>query len=267
MKSKNLLCSLIIVACAHQYIQAQDRVFAQTYQTNVLPSGIKELEYWSTLRSGRTNFYNAIDQRLELELGLGGKLQTAFYLNIKSESFSVIEGIEKTTTVGFSNEWKYKMTDPVANRVGSALYFEVGFDGEEIEFEGKIILDKKFGNNLVAFNGVSEYEIGYHVVNGVTTTSSESPFEFDFAYLHFLNNHIGIGLEARNHNEVSEDEGWENSVWYAGPTFHFNGANWFINLNVQPQLFNARKEEGSTQNLELNTHEKLNARVLISFNF
>jgi len=267
MNIRSILFSIILLSGAQNYVQAQDRVFARTYQTNVLPLGVKELEYWSTLRSGREHFYNALDQRLELELGLGKNLQTAFYLNLKTKSFSVINGIEKTTETGFSNEWKYKMSDPVANKVGSALYAEIGFDGDEIELEGKVILDKKFGNNLVAFNGVIEYEIGYNVEDNVTSTETETPFEFDFAYLHFLGSHAGIGLEVRNHNEVSEDEGWENSVWYAGPTFHFNGTNWFINLNVQPQLFNARKEEGSTENLELNAHEKIEARVLLSFSF
>ena len=155
----------------------------------------------------------------------------------------------------------------MANKIGSGLYAEIGFDGQELELEGKILLDKKIGKNLLAFNGVGEYEIKYDVVGGETETATETPFELNFAWMHFCGSHAGIGLEVRNHNEVSEDEGWENSVWYAGPTFHFNGSNWFINLNVMPQLFNAKKEAGSTENLELTAHEKVEARVLLSFAF
>jgi hypothetical protein len=85
--------------------------------------------------------------------------------------------------------------------------------------------------------------------------------------MHFVKNHFGIGLEARNHNEAGKEHGWENSAWYAGPVFHFNGNQWFVNLGIQPQLFNARKEKGSNETLELTAHEKVQARLLVSFGF
>lgn len=264
MKKIRPLLVLVLLSLG-QNVFSQDRVFTYTYQSDVLPSGVKELEYWTTLRSGRNEFYNRIDQRFEFELGLGKKIQTAFYLNLTHVFESVYNGITSSVETGFSNEWKFKLSDPVANKIGSGLYAEIGFNGEELELEGKIILDKKFGNNLVAFNGVGEYEMKFEVVNGETESEIETPFELDFAYMHFLGSHTGIGLEIRNHNEVAEDEGWESSVWYAGPTFHFNGNNWFINLNVMPQLFNAKRTEGSTEKLELYAHEKVQARLLLSF--
>ena len=265
--SKNYILFILVLLGASQNSFSQDRVFTYTYQTNVLPAGVKELEYWSTLKSGRKEFYNAIDQRFELELGLGGKVQTAFYFNVSSVKIGTANGIVGSTETGFSNEWKFKLTDPVVNKIGSGLYAEIGFNGDELELEGKIILDKKFGNNLIAFNGVGEYEVEFEAENGETETNVETPFELDFAYMHFLGSHTGIGIEVRNHNEVSQHKGWENSVWYAGPTVHFNGDGWFINLNCMPQLFNAKKEAGTSENLELNTHEKVQARLLVSFSF
>ncbi len=263
----NRLSILLLAAIAlFQTSVAQDRVFTYTYQTNVLSKGVKELEYWSTVRSGRKEFYNAIDQRFELELGLGKNVQTAFYFNANHSVSKGADGLVSNTETGFSNEWKIKLSDPVANKIGTGLYGEIGFNGEELEIEAKILLDKKFGNNLVAFNAVGEYEIEYEYEADENELEAEveTPFELDFAYMHFMGSHMGVGLEARNHNEVSE-KGWENSVWYAGPTLHFNGANWFINVNAMPQLFNARTTEGTTEKLELNNHEKLEARVLLSF--
>ena len=265
--SKIFRLTLFAMLSFNQVSFSQDRVFTHTYQTDVLPSGVKELEYWSTLRSGRNEFYNRIDQRFELELGIGSNIQTAFYFNLTTVSIGTPDGIGSEIEAGFSNEWKFKMTDPVVNKLGSALYAEIGFNGHELELEGKIILDKRFGNNLVAFNGVGEYEMEFEMENGEIETEIKTPFELDFAYMHFLGKNTGIGLEVRNHNEVSADEGWENSVWYAGPTVHFNGNRWFVNLNVMPQLFNARKAEGSTENLELYHHEKVIARMLLSFGF
>src|SRR6185436_17616440 len=116
------LSLLSVVLLSSSLCMAQDRVFTHTYETNVLPLGVKEIEYWSTVRSGRTEFYNRIDQRFELELGLGKKVQTAFYFNVSSESFAIEDGIGHSLETGFSNEWKIKFTDPVANKIGTGLY-------------------------------------------------------------------------------------------------------------------------------------------------
>src|SRR5665647_2523432 len=75
---KILLFSVLLISLS---TQAQDRLFTYTYQSNVLNKGQKELEVWSTLRSGRDNYYRAFDHSMEFEVGLGGKLQTSFYLN------------------------------------------------------------------------------------------------------------------------------------------------------------------------------------------
>src|ERR1041385_5661627 len=85
MKRNILIILFFAAACCAA--NAQDRVFTHTYQSNILPLGIRELEYWGTLRSGKNQFYNAIDHRLELEFGLGKSWQTAFYLNLSSETY------------------------------------------------------------------------------------------------------------------------------------------------------------------------------------
>lgn len=263
---KKFLLVILLITIV-KTVPAQDRVFAYTYQSNVLPGGAMEMEYWTTLRSGRTHFYNAIDQRLELELGLGHRLQTAFYLNLNSTTYSPTDSFMlHDQSLGFSTEWKYKITDPVANAIGSALYIEAGFNGQELELEGKLILDKQIGKHLVAANFVGEVELEYTAKDGNVAHETETPFELDLSYMYMLGKHAGLGVEIRNHNVVEERE-WMNSAWFAGPTLHFHGDRWFINLNIQPQLFNARKEAGVTDKLELNDHEKVETRLLVSFSF
>src|SRR2546422_225548 len=77
----------IVNICSH----AQDRLFAYTYQSNVLNKGDFDLEFWNTLATGKAGAYSPyiygqhLDQRLELEAGLGKRWQTAFYFN--SERF------------------------------------------------------------------------------------------------------------------------------------------------------------------------------------
>ena len=75
----------------------QDRYFARTYTANVLPKGSIDIEFWHTSRFGhKDQFFHAQDQRLEVEIGLGKKLQTAFYFNRYQKRFS--ESADETTT-------------------------------------------------------------------------------------------------------------------------------------------------------------------------
>lgn len=264
---KKYILSLTLVLSLVLTASAQDRIFTHTYQSNVLPAGASEIEYWNTLRSGREHFYNAIDQRLEFELGVGHKMQTSFYLNMTTEMFAPGDSVMlHESLISFSNEWKWKLTDPVANKIGTSLYLEAGFSGDEIEIEGKLILDKQIGKNLFAVNLVGEYEYSFHPLNGKIHTETETPFEIDLAWMHECGKNAGIGIEAWNHNEVKESE-WENSAWYAGPSVHFGGERWFINFNIAPQFMNARYEKGGSPKPDLVDHEKVNARCLLSFSF
>jgi len=106
--SKNLV--LFIFMCLPFLSNAQDRLFTYTYQSTVLNKGQRELEVWNTLRTGRDDFYARLDHRTEFEIGLGGRLQTAFYLNLTSKTKTVSEsGIKSTSTeneISFSNEFK-----------------------------------------------------------------------------------------------------------------------------------------------------------------
>jgi hypothetical protein len=74
----------------------------------VLPKGAIDLEFWHTSRFGHTGqFYNAQDQRMELEFGLGKNWQTAFYFNRYQERYSTTP--DETTTsneIGFSMNGK-----------------------------------------------------------------------------------------------------------------------------------------------------------------
>src|SRR3982751_897852 len=85
--------------------KSQDRYFARTYTANILQKGAVDLELWHTSRFGHSNeFFHAMDQRMELEVGLGYDLQTAFYFNHFQKSSSDSAGnIIHKTELGFSN--------------------------------------------------------------------------------------------------------------------------------------------------------------------
>lgn len=249
---------------------SQDRYFARTYNSNILPKGAIDLEFWHTSRLGHSGqFFHAQDQRMEIEMGIGGNVQTAFYFNRYQKRFSTSDnGTETSNEIGFSNEWKWKVSKPSA-KTGIALYGEWGIKGgDELELETKIILDRWMGKHLVAFNGVCEYEKEFEWEGGKLHSENwEMPVEFDFAYMYNLKPSLGIGFEIRNHNEIAKGEGWEHSVFFGGPTLNFRGNNWFIIANYLPQWGNIHKTDEAPFNKVLDEHERAEARVLLGISF
>ena len=234
---------------------AQDRLMAYTYQTSVLSKGGFDIEFQNTLRTGKQGefspyvFGQHLDQRLELEFGLGKNVQTSFYLN--SELFRYADtssiSLEQEHKMSFSNEWKWKLTDPVANSIGSALYLELEFGASNVEFEGKILLDKRFPKNLFALNIVGKYEIEKEVTrkNNVTTADwvANAPVEFYFGYQHIFNPRVSLGLEAKNNNDITQQNGWMNSALFAGPALHVSIGKCFVLFTAMPQIINLHKRD------------------------
>jgi hypothetical protein len=265
---KKILFLLALLNFGHTY--AQDRIFTYTYQSGVLGIGQKELEIWTTLSSGRTNFYRGIDHRLEYEVGLGGNLQTAFYLN-----YGYSKGIEENNGVqtlnsnveySFSNEWKYKMTDPVANAIGSALYFEYSIAPSSTELEGKIILDKQIGQFTHAFNLVGEYAL-FKDFNGTgdkiaIKSECELKIELNYAFAYKIKKGLSIGMEFFDQNQFSTKSKLENSVLLLGPCLSYSSNGFWVNLSVMPQITDLKGG-----GLNLNDYEKLQTRLAFSFAF
>ncbi len=278
MKLYKLSALLVLSLAADQFLIAQDRQFVRTYQSNTLAKGSRDLEAWSTFRTGRQYYYNALDTRLEFEVGLTDKLQTALYFNTSNSAFGAnkdtlggiadtsISGIFTSSEVSISSEWKWNLMNASTDPFGFALYAEFGISANKFEIENKLIFDKRTDKNIFALNFVNEYAMVNDIKNGTTEMFTEDEPEIDLAYMHMLKPNIGLGLELRNSNEI-EDGNWNFSALYGGPTFFYAADKYFIILNVLPQWTNLRKTEDAPNNLVLNAREKLEVRLLLGFSF
>jgi hypothetical protein len=242
---------------------ANERHFTYLYETAILPPGGREIEVSTTFRAGRDQYYSALDHRLEFEFGITEKVMSSFYLNwsnVSSEGSLGTVGNEFEWQ-GISSEWKWKLSDPVADPLGFALYGEVSYGTKEFELEAKTLFDKKIGNLLLAANLVAEGEF--------ETGPDETELEADLGASFAITPHFSAGLELRNHNEIAEESGseemeWEHSALFLGPNLSYATENWWVTLSVLPQLPALMKEEGGSM-FVLDEHEKINARLLFSF--
>lgn len=248
--------------------QAQDRLFTYTYQSTVLNKGQRELESWHTFRSGRDDFYLRYDNRTEFEIGLGSNLQTAFYLNFSSKTSTMtadsIKSLSTENEIGFSNEWKLKLLDPVAHPLGLALYAEAGIASNEFELEGKVILDKKIGHLTIAFNGVYEYEFAPLYKNNELEWETEQKLDGLLAFAWSFNSRFSLTQENTFKN-VIEDGDLAHSALYSGLGFSYSQDKFWLNFTVLPQVASFK---GSTNSgLNLNEYEKIQFRLLFSYMF
>jgi hypothetical protein len=248
---------------------AQDRLFTYTYQSRVLNKAQKEIEVWSTLSTGRKNYFRGLEHRLEFEVGLGGKLQTSFYLNYGYNSAVIdvngVQSLQNNIEYSFSNEWKLKLSDPTANIFGSALYFEYAIAPTETELEGKFIIDKHTGNFVNAINFVGEYEIEKQFTQNGTKINTENEgelkLEFNYGLSYKVKDNLNIGLEVMNQNQLEEGE-LESSVLLLGPCFSYSANGFWINFTCMPQITNFKSDR-----LELTEQERLQTRLVFSYAF
>ncbi len=247
---------------------AQDRLFTYTYQSTVLNKGQRELEIWNTLRTGRADYYARLDNRSEFEIGLGKNLQTAFYLNLTSKTQTVeansVKSLETENEISFSNEWKYKLLDPVANPVGMALYAEYGIGSSEYELEGKLIIDKKIKNFTIAANAVYELELKPGIENDHTGWEKETKNEYYLAVAYALSPKFQITMENAFKN-VFTGGTLQHSAIYSGLGVSCMQDKYWINFTVLPQVASLKGETESA--LNLNEFEKIQVRLLFSYAF
>jgi hypothetical protein len=268
-----LLSACLTVLCVAQLwlwptaSSANERHFAYAYETGVLPHGAVELELWSTARVGRDDYYTRFDQRLELEVGLGHGLQTAFYMNFRAIAEETSDDIKKRFDFrGVSSEWKLKLSDPTADALGSAVYAEITWMPHEVELEAKLLLDKRLGDFLVAYNLVGELEIEIEKSAGAEAEWEkkiivENLLSFGF----FASERTSVGVELRS-PMVWKDGSLSYAALFAGPSVSFSDRSWWVAMSVLAQLPALKGSEGSPDEVfVLDSQERFEARLLLGF--
>lgn len=238
---------------------ASERRFTYTYESSVLNAGDRELEPWTTIRFGQADYYARFDERLEFEMGVTDRLQTAWYINFRGRALGAgNQFAESFDFQGVSSEWKYKLMDPVADVLGLALYGELTLAPAELELEAKVIADKRFGPFLAAVNVVGEQEWGYDGMR----VEGEFKLEVNGGFAWLSDFGVALGLELRSTNVVV-DGALEHAAIFLGPTVSYSTKAWWAALTLQPQLF---APAGATVGaLDLAEFERLNVRMLFGW--
>ncbi len=279
----SLSVTLLVTIAACTSSQASERLFTYTYDSTVLAPGDRELELWTTYRQGRRYYFHEVDERVEFEIGVTERLHTAFYLNFASRTQAELDASgnqqydpatgdlllkHESEVQGVSWEWKYKLSDPVADAFGSAAYVEFTLGGEGYAAELKGIVDKKIGDDLLALN--LTYEPEWEFAPGFNRPAHN--IEADLGFSHRFGAHVLAGFEVRSQTEYEYDaseKGYElaHSAIFAGPVAHYSDKSFWATVTVLPQIHAFHAESANDDHLELEGLERINVRLLFGTHF
>jgi len=252
--------SLFVPRAAH----AGERHFGFTYESSVLNPGTAELQPWTTVHAGRAYYYSGLEARAAFAYGIVKNLEGAFYWNFTSIAEDlVVPGNAQPTRLNdsefdsFSLDLKYKLSDPVADVLGSALYLEGTFGPLATSVEGRVLLDKQLGSWLFAANLV-----GGSIEHLEQRSSTEGRAGAGLAAGYFATPSVVPALEIRSENSFSTKLDW--SVLYLGPNISFLTEGFWATFALEPQIA-ALKGKTPNRSLDLDHNEYLQARVLFGF--
>ncbi|MGC4089759.1 MAG: hypothetical protein QM756_18120 [Polyangiaceae bacterium] len=243
---------------------AAERHFAFSQESNLSAPGESEVLPSTSAHIGRHHYYNAIQPSLGFALGLGPNLQTALYWSFETTTERVsVPNVgyvydERFRFGAVSSEWRYKLSDALADRLGSALQLSVSYGPSLLALEGKLILDEQIGNFRLAANlsgaQLLEFRPGHDLYSQWVRGSLAAGY--------FLTPALLFGVEAQSSTLLNEGN-VEASTIYAGPTLAYLSDRYWLVASVAPQVFAPKSDTGSR--LDLTTGEYVWARLLLGF--
>lgn len=163
-----MLRTFVLSGCLFAGVAAANpRALPFTYPTESLPEGEIEFEQFVDLTpvrglnlEGERSLQPLAVLTTELEYGITDALELGLYLQLSSDP-SLGTGVTPVFLDGVKQRLRYRLADPGEWPVDVAFYGEVAELHDELELEGKVLLQRRFGPFRVATNLVLEHELYY----------------------------------------------------------------------------------------------------------
>lgn len=234
------LAALTFIVCSSAPVYATERHFTFTYEVTTADKGELELENWVTwqFHRGRDGapHTNEFDFRHEFEYGITDRLQASLYFadwHINDHP----GGDDRVHYDDAALEVIYRLSNPVTDLLGTAVYGEIRGGPELVELEGKILLQKNFGKWITAYNAVLEGSwAGEHL------EERKGEFSQTAAVSYEINPRFMVGAEALHEIDIPNWDKAEKSVLWAGPNASVRFGHWYVTLTALTRLSENRDE-------------------------
>jgi hypothetical protein len=221
--------------------QATERRFAFTYETTTTPKGAFEFENQITWKhigvpgDGHTDLFQF---RHEFEYGVTDRFQLALYVFNWQYNRRDEEG-HRARWEHSGLEMIYRMTEPTS-WLGSALYLEAVAGETSFELEGKLLLERTFGNWHVAYNLILEAEWEGERFGRYDERNGE--FAHSLGITYDVNKHLSIGAEVLHEIPIPDWSETEESNVFVGPNASLRIGRFFFTATGLFQVSNVEGE-------------------------
>lgn len=221
---------------------ASNRPFSFIEHATTEAKGEWEYEQWVTWEKYKRddNAYEAFSFRHEIEYGVTDRFQVAVYL--ASWSYANGASVDRDG-FNFDNsaiELKYNFTDPTNDPIGIGVYFEYAGGPHEHELEGKLLLQKNFGQLIVAYNLILANEWEQEEDHGHWEKAGEFSQTLGVSYQ--VSPKLSFGGELVHKVEFPEWETREDHQLYMGPNVAYRSKGWWVVFTPTYQITNIREE-------------------------
>jgi len=221
---------LLLLVCTNVPVSATERHFTFTYEVATTAKAELEFENWVTWqfhrgRDGEPNT-NEFDFRHEFEYGITDRLQASLYFadwHINDHS----DGADSVHYDDAALELIYRLSNPVTDLVGSAVYGEIRGGHELFELESKVLLQKNFGKWIDAYNATLEARW-----SGGHLEQRQGEFLQTAAVSYQINPHFSVGVEALHEIDVPNWDETEQSVLWVGPNASVRSGHWYVTITA-----------------------------------
>jgi hypothetical protein len=149
--------------------RANPRALPFTYTTDTLAPGQAELEQTVDLvplradnsATGARQWYLGSAFQTELEIGLCDRLELALYFTLAPAIANLTNTATLPDTNGIKQRIRYIFAPQGEWPVDVGVYGELSENDHEFEFEGKLLLQRRFAKLRVAANLWAEYELEF----------------------------------------------------------------------------------------------------------
>jgi len=149
-------------------VLANPRPLPFTYIQETLPQGEAEVELYTDLvpqhlldAAGNPGWHLASQFQVEVEYGITNRLELGLYLTLQPVDLAFPGADDLGEGNGAKQRLRWRLADPGEWPVDVALYGELAENQREIEFEGKVILQRRVGPLRIAANAWFEREWEY----------------------------------------------------------------------------------------------------------
>ena len=214
--------------------RADRRIFGYIYPYMTLPRGGFEIEHYLDARfrqmddpstTGIEDDYEVDwEHQLEAEYGITDNWDFGFYNVFRQKPF------ESLSYRGFKLRTRYRFGEQGGWFVDPAVYVEMAYKFDEIEFEQRIILSRMIGDFELSLNLKLEQEIKLKEGNAL-----ELEFQPMLGVGYHMNEHWAFGLEYQGSLLVEHGE-MEHFGHYVGPSISVSGEHFWWTIAFQYQV-------------------------------